>query len=47
MVLVLVIDRPIYSMLYLQNDLIDAKNHEYYNLKDYLENFREENKKKL
>ena len=37
----MIIDRPIYAFMCLREDKLDARNHQYYQLKDYLENFKE------
>ena len=37
----MIIDRPIYALMSLKEDKLDARNHQYYQLKDYLENFKE------
>lgn len=40
--IIMVVDRPFYSIKNLKRDVKDAKQSQFYNLKDYLENFREE-----
>ena len=37
----LLIDRPIYALINLKKDIKDARHSQYYNIKEYISNFKE------